>query len=149
MTSAGDLVVSEIFGPTWQGEGPSAGQVAAFVRLGRCNLDCVWCDTPYTWDRERYDLRAELRHMSQLEVWHAIRDIAAPLVVITGGEPLIQQQRLVWLADMCRATGRRVEIETNGTIPPRRSLVQSTIRFNVSLKLTHSGVPKPRRLQPL
>ena len=58
-----DLVVAEIFGPTWQGEGPSAGQVAAFVRLGLCNLTCAWCDTAYTWDRSRFDLRAELRRM--------------------------------------------------------------------------------------
>ncbi|MDQ3757733.1 MAG: 7-carboxy-7-deazaguanine synthase QueE, partial [Actinomycetota bacterium] len=35
------LVVSEVFGPTWQGEGPSVGRTAAFVRLGRCNLACT------------------------------------------------------------------------------------------------------------
>ena len=44
------LTVSEIFGPTFQGEGPFTGRAAVFLRLGRCNLDCKWCDTPYTWD---------------------------------------------------------------------------------------------------
>lgn len=108
--------MAEIFGPTFQGEGGSAGQLAVFVRLSRCNLACTWCDTPYTWDRGRFDLRAESRRMSQIEVWDAVRSIAADLVVISGGEPLLQQHRLVWLADMCRAAGRRVEIETNGTV---------------------------------
>ena len=40
-----ELVVSEIFGPTWQGEGPSLGRRCGFVRLGRCNLACTFCDT--------------------------------------------------------------------------------------------------------
>ena len=44
------LAVSEIFGPTHQGEGPSTGRLCGFVRLARCNLSCLWCDTPYTWD---------------------------------------------------------------------------------------------------
>jgi 7-carboxy-7-deazaguanine synthase len=157
MTSA-ELIVSEIFGPTWQGEGPSAGQLAAFVRLGRCNLDCgtsgaaFACDTPYTWNARRHDLHAELRRMGQHEVWRELKGILggcdAELVVITGGEPLLQQRRLVWLADMCRAVGRRVEIETNGTVPPVRALIQSTITFNVSVKLASSGVPEKRRIKP-
>ena len=54
------LVVSEIFGPTIQGEGQYAGQLVAFIRLGGCNLACSWCDTPYTWDASRFDLRNEM-----------------------------------------------------------------------------------------
>jgi len=146
--AAGGLLVSEIFGPTFQGEGPSAGQRAAFVRLGRCTLDCSWCDTPWTWDSKRRDLGAELRPMSEGQIWSALRPIRAGLVVITGGEPLIWQKRLVWLADMCRACGRRVEIETNGTIPPRRSLQHNAVTFNVGLKLANSGVAAHRRLRP-
>lgn len=57
----GELVVSEVFGPTFQGEGPSLGRRAGFVRLGRCNLDCSWCDTPNTWDWSRFDPAIELR----------------------------------------------------------------------------------------
>jgi 7-carboxy-7-deazaguanine synthase len=148
LNPADGVLVSEIFGPTFQGEGPSAGQRAAFVRLGRCTLDCSWCDTAWTWDSRRYDLGAELRPMSESRIWAAVRAIPAGLVVITGGEPLIWQQRLVWLVDMCRASGRRVEIETNGTIPPRRSLLHSAVTFNVGLKLANSGVEQHRRLRP-
>jgi 7-carboxy-7-deazaguanine synthase len=141
------LLVSEIFGPTWQGEGPSAGQLAVFVRLGRCNLDCHWCDTAYTWDATRYDLDAELHPMSLAGVWRIVRGIDASLVVITGGEPLLQQQRITGLAQMCREDGRRIEIETNGTIVPRNSLLDLVDQFNVSPKLANSGIPARRRIK--
>ena len=59
-TPAESLVVSEVFGPTWQGEGPSLGRLCAFVRLGRCNLACCFCDTRYTWDWEHFDPGREL-----------------------------------------------------------------------------------------
>jgi len=144
----GRLLVAEIFGPTFQGEGPSAGRLAAFVRLSRCQLCCTWCDTPYTWDRTRYDLRAESRRMTQAEVWHAVEAIDAGLVVITGGEPLLQQDRLVWLADMCHAAGRWVEVETNGAVVPGRAIAGANCRFNVSLKLANSGMPARTRLRP-
>ncbi len=144
----GRLLVAEIFGPTFQGEGPSAGRLAAFARLSRCQLACTWCDTPYTWDRTRYDLGAESRRMTQAEVWHAVKAIDAGLVVITGGEPLLQQDRLVWLADMCRAARRRTEIETNGAVVPGRAIAGAARQFNVSLKLANSGMPVPRRLRP-
>jgi 7-carboxy-7-deazaguanine synthase len=144
----GRLLVAEIFGPTFQGEGPSAGRLAAFVRLSRCQLACAWCDTPYTWDRTRYDLGAESRRMTQAEVWHGVKAIDAGTVVITGGEPLLQQDRLVWLADMCRAARRRTEIETNGAVVPCRAIAGTADRFNVSLKLANSGMPAARRLRP-
>jgi 7-carboxy-7-deazaguanine synthase len=140
--------VAEIFGPTFQGEGPSAGQLAAFVRLSRCNLACSWCDTPYTWDRDRFDLAAESRQMSKSDVWAAVKAIPAELVVITGGEPLLQQLQLVWLASMCRSAGRRVEIETNGTVGPERGILAGADTFNVGLKLANSGMPAARRLRP-
>jgi 7-carboxy-7-deazaguanine synthase len=144
----GDLLVAEIFGPTLQGEGPSVGQRAAFLRLSRCNLSCTWCDTPYTWDSRRFDLAAETHRMSQCEVGDRLLDIDAPLVVITGGEPLLQQERLTWLVDLCRARGKRVEIETNGTIAPSQGLA-GALRgsFNVSPKLAGSGQPHDLRIK--
>lgn len=148
MTGTGAaLVVSEVFGPTFQGEGPSVGQAAAFVRLGRCNLACSWCDTPYTWDWDRFDPAVELTTMAVDDVVARLDATGAGLVVVTGGEPLLQQHRLPPLLEALRAKGRRVEIETGGTIAP--SVPDGLVdRWNVSPKLASSGMPAARRLRP-
>ena len=143
-----ELVVSEVFGPTFQGEGPSIGRRAGFVRLGRCNLDCSWCDTPYTWDWDRYDPAAELHRASVPSVLTQLDAMAPEIVVVTGGEPLLQQRRLVPLLEACAARVWPVEIETNGTIAPRPDLVGLVARWNVSPKLANSGVPHDKRVCP-
>lgn len=142
-----ELVVAEVFGPTFQGEGPSVGRRAGFVRLGRCNLDCSWCDTPYTWDWDRYDPAVELRPMSVATALAQLDDVAPEIVVVTGGEPLLQQRRLVPLLDGCAAHGWPVEIETNGTIVPDERLVSLVGQWNVSPKLANSGVPYEKRIR--
>lgn len=141
--------MAEVFGPTFQGEGPSAGQQAVFVRLSRCNLNCSWCDTPETWDASRFDLRSWSRRMSAEQVWEEVTARGTGLVVITGGEPLLQQDRLAWLAATCQATGRRAEIETNGTVAPAAAILGADCRFNVSVKLANSGVPVERRIRAM
>ena len=148
--TAGDdeLVVAEVFGPTFQGEGPSIGRRAGFVRLGRCNLDCSWCDTPYTWDWERYDPAEELRRRSVTSVLAQLDTMRPEIVVVTGGEPLLQQRRLVPLIEGCRERGWPVEIETNGTIVPDDPLLAVVGRWNVSPKLANSGVPIDKRIRP-
>ena len=140
------LVVSEVFGPTFQGEGPSVGTRAAFVRLGRCNLACSWCDTPYTWDWSRYDPDAELSAMTTAEALELVAAMQAPLLVVTGGEPLLQQSRLAPLLEGVRALGMAVEVETAGTIAP--ALDGLVDRWNVSPKLASSGNPVDRRHKP-
>ncbi|WP_329243029.1 7-carboxy-7-deazaguanine synthase QueE [Actinoallomurus sp. NBC_01490] len=145
---AKDLLVSEIFGPTYQGEGPSIGQRAVFLRLSRCQLNCSFCDTSYTWDTRRYDVAAETRRMSQSQVVEELMARPAALVVITGGEPLLQQDRLTWVIDVCRARRRRVEIETNGAVLPSQGVRGAAHRFNVSPKLANSGIPAERRINP-
>ncbi len=141
------LRVAELFGPTLQGEGPSVGQRAVFVRLSGCNLDCAWCDTPYTWDWSRFDQAAESREMAVGDIrdWVLARD--PDLVVITGGEPLVQSRRLLPLITALTAHGRRVEIETNGTVYPGEAATVQ-VRFNVSPKLAGSGIPAGRRIRP-
>jgi 7-carboxy-7-deazaguanine synthase len=143
------LVVSEVFGPTWQGEGPSVGQTAAFVRLGRCNLACSWCDTPYTWDWSRYDPAVELREVEVAAVLAEV-DAMGPvsMLVVTGGEPLLQQRRLPPLLAEARDRGLRVEVETAGTLAPDQELAALVDRFNVSPKLANSGNPVERRYRP-
>lgn len=133
------LTVSEVFGPTVQGEGPAAGRRAVFVRLGICNLSCSWCDTPYTWDRSRFDLGAELASAEPGEVLGEVLKAGAGLVVITGGEPMLQRRELAGLVTALRQCGRLVHVETNGTIPPG-PLGGLVDLFTVSPKLPNAGL---------
>jgi 7-carboxy-7-deazaguanine synthase len=145
------LIVAECFGvevPTFQGEGPSCGQPALFIRLSRCNLTCAKCDTKYTWDWSHFDPRKESakRSVADLVAWAA--SSLVELVVITGGEPLIQQSRLMPLVRGLLAAGKRVEFETNGTIAPAPELVVDGVRFNVSPKLASFGVDEAKSVVP-
>lgn len=144
--SAGQLLVSEVFGPTLQGEGPSAGRAAVFLRLGTCNLTCSWCDSAYTWDSSRYNLAEQLSLVDSVEVQTDLLSRAAPLVVITGGEPLLQREALVPLVRAMSTAGRRVEFETSGTVAPG-DLAAIVDRFVVSPKLANSGQGERSRLR--
>ncbi|ASU78923.1 7-carboxy-7-deazaguanine synthase QueE [Actinopolyspora erythraea] len=146
------LVVNEIFGPTVQGEGPSAGRICAFVRLGGCNLSCRWCDTPYTWDWTGiaspvpHDPAEELHLLPVEEVADRIRATGVDRVIVSGGEPLNQQHRLVPLLELLSGEAVTVEVETNGTHEPVAPLARLVDRFVVSPKLSHSGDSERRRI---
>ena len=148
------LVVSEVFGPTWQGEGPSLGRLAGFVRLGRCNLDCgkgagaAWaCDTSYTWDWDRHDPTVELSADVPDDLLERLDAMGIDLLVVTGGEPMLQQRQLPPLLEGAKGRGWRVEVETNGTVAP--TLAPGLVdQFNVSPKLAASGVGLDRRYKP-
>jgi organic radical activating enzyme len=144
------LLVAETFGPTLQGEGPSCGQQALFLRLSRCNLSCPLCDTPYTWDWQRFDVMAETYRLTALDILDWALGYPTELLVITGGEPLLQQDLLVPLVAALAAAGRRVEVETNGTIAPAAALVEAVARFNVSPKLASFAASgdAQRRINP-
>jgi 7-carboxy-7-deazaguanine synthase len=151
--SARSLLVSEIFGPTFQGEGPSLGHRCSFLRLGGCNLACRWCDTPYTWDwtgrnGRRYDPRTELILMSHERVWGELCSHGTGMLVVSGGEPLLQQAALIPLLELAANAGWRIEIETAGTIVLRAEVALRVDRFNVSPKLANSGNAEKDRLVP-
>jgi 7-cyano-7-deazaguanosine (preQ0) biosynthesis protein QueE len=141
------LVISEIFGPTVQGEGPAIGRRCGFVRLGRCNLACTWCDTPYSWDWTRHDPAVELTERSPSSVFEELVAMDVDMVVVTGGEPLLQWRRLPPLLRACRARGWEVHVETAGTLPwvGQGDLVTQWV---VSPKLANSGMSIDRRYRP-
>ena len=145
---ADTLVVSEVFGPTWQGEGPSLGRRAGFVRLGRCGLACTFCDTPYTWRWEDHDPAVELTTRDVEGIVAELEAMDVGLVVVTGGEPLLQQSHLPPLLRPLRARDVAIEIETAGVIEPSPDVVDLVTRFNVSPKLANSGNDLDRRFRP-
>nr|WSW48661.1 7-carboxy-7-deazaguanine synthase QueE [Streptomyces sp. NBC_01001] len=145
------LIIAECFGvdqPTFQGEGPSCGCPALFIRLSRCNLTCDWCDTKESWDWSQFDPRAVSKRMSVAELLAWALSSPVELVVITGGEPMIQQAKLIPLVQGLLTTGKRIEFETNGTFAPDPALLVDSVRFNVSPKLANSGVVEERRIVP-
>jgi organic radical activating enzyme len=122
-----------------QGEGVTAGVPSVFIRLSLCNLSCTWCDTKYTWDWEHYDPKDEITQVDVDEVLRRAEASGPANVVITGGEPLLQQRELVPLAQGLKRQGKRVEVETNGTIRPVSALALLVDQWNVSPKLANSG----------
>lgn len=155
------LLVSESF-YTHQGEGPTAGRLAFFVRLGGCNLHCRWCDTPYTWvfdDRHaamhgggsKYDPQTELKRVPIYTVSDQCVNSPASRFVITGGEPMLQQDAVLRLfkSVAARKSMSKFEIETAGTIAPSHELAEFPgLQWNVSLKLEHSWNPLELRRVP-
>jgi organic radical activating enzyme len=143
--SADNLLVSEVF-HSLQGEGASLGIPTAFLRLANCNLHCTWCDTKYTWDFQNFDYATEVRELSVAHVAEQLADAASKRVVITGGEPLIQQAGLVkLLAALPRDFV--IEVETNGTFAPLPELVERVQQWNVSPKLSNGGDPERLRIK--
>lgn len=152
--AAAVLSLSEVFGPTFQGEGQSLGRRCTFVRLGACNLHCVWCDTPYTWDwtgrnGQAFDPKVELTKVSATDLWSDVQRQNTGMLVVTGGEPLLQQRGLIDLLRLAREAGWWLEIETAGTIAPVSELSALVDRFNVSPKLANSGNEHGKRFSPV
>ena len=94
---------------TLQGEGYYTGQAAYFVRLGGCDVGCVWCDVKESWDASKHP------SMKLEEIVDAICQTPTQIVVITGGEPLLHD--LTALCNAIHAKGIRTHIETSGSSP--------------------------------
>jgi len=149
----------EIFA-SLQGEGASIGRPSTFIRLSRCNLACVWCDTAYTWrftgdnrphrDDEAFERAANQVTLSEDDAAARIAALAPKRLVITGGEPLLQGPALARMltALIALRPEMHVEIETNGSVPPHPALDALVHQYNVSPKLSHSGNPAELALAP-
>ena len=94
---------------TIQGEGFNTGAPAYFLRLGGCDVGCVWCDVKDSWDLKKQP-RVHIDDMIEI-----VRQANASTVVITGGEPLMHD--LNYLADRFHQNKTRVWLETSGAYP--------------------------------
>jgi 7-carboxy-7-deazaguanine synthase len=99
------MIVTEIF-KSIQGESTYAGLPCVFIRLTGCNLRCHWCDTAYAFHGGS--------RMTTEQVLARVRELGGGLVEFTGGEPLLQEDEVVPLADRLLQEGYRVLIETSG-----------------------------------
>lgn len=131
-----------------QGEGVSAGTPAVFLRLATCNLACSWCDTRYTWDWKNFDRDREVVALERKETERRIVEFGLSNLVVTGGEPLLQQHELSALLASLSERRWRVEVETNGTITPSVEMVRHVAQWNVSPKISGSGNEIGRREVP-
>ena len=110
-----------------------------FLRLATCNLACSWCDTKYTWDWQNFNYQTEVVELGPEIVQQKIQAYDCSHVVITGGEPMLQQEELQPLVKSLAAEGYTFEVETNGTIPPTPGMLRHIGQWNVSPKLRTSG----------
>jgi organic radical activating enzyme len=137
------LTVAETFS-SLQGEGLSVGVQAFFIRFMGCNADCSFCDSAFTWDGSEKGKKLAVK-----ELLHLVQISGCPMVVITGGEPMLYWTKPEFdeLLRGIKALGKRVEIETNGTTVPVLEMIHGfdaqyllVDQWNVSPKLASSGV---------
>lgn len=94
---------------TLQGEGNHQGKAAYFIRLGGCDVGCVWCDVKDSWDLNKHPL------MTVDAIVEQVTSTPAKLAVITGGEPLMHD--LTALTKTLQSKGIQTNIETSGAHP--------------------------------
>jgi 7-carboxy-7-deazaguanine synthase len=110
------MIITEIF-KSIQGEGTRAGLPCIFVRLTGCNLRCTWCDTAYAFHGGRKmsaeEVVARVDELAGRSANSSASQAAVPLVELTGGEPLLQEE-VYPLAEKLLGLGYTVMIETSG-----------------------------------
>jgi len=94
---------------TLQGEGFHTGKLAYFIRLGGCDVGCVWCDVKESWDAEKHPFS------TVSDITKSAIESKSEIVVITGGEPLMYD--LGGLTDQLQHAGLNTHIETSGVYP--------------------------------
>jgi 7-carboxy-7-deazaguanine synthase len=131
------LVIHEIY-RSIQGETSFAGRPCTLVRLSGCNLRCRWCDTTQAFNGGT--------RMPRAEVLRRALELATPLVLVTGGEPLLQPAAIPLLAELCDA-GRTVLLETSGERDI--SAVDPRVHRIVDMKAPGSGESARNRYENL
>lgn len=144
---------------TLQGEGVTMGEPAVFLRTHVCNLRCTWCDAWYTWNPQTPEFWTEPQDLDIGQVADMVENAWAPTdtriqkrLIITGGEPMIQQEQIIKLMDELNDYEEKpqwtFEIETNGTIMPDDRLIEAGVQFNCSPKLSNSLNGVRSRIRP-
>lgn len=131
------LVIHEIY-RSIQGETSFAGRPCVLVRLSGCNLRCRWCDTTQAFNGGT--------RMAREEVVQQALELATPLVLVTGGEPLLQPAAIPLLRDLCDA-GKTVLLETSGERDI--SAVDPRVHRIVDMKAPGSGEVARNRYENL
>lgn len=123
--------IVEIF-ESLQGEGANTGMPAVFIRFGKCNLTCPWCDTPYN----------EFSLLTFLQILQKVRSFSAKNIIITGGEPTIQPN-LSLLLDQLKQEGYFLAIETNGlkSVPPQIDYIAASPKHLYRKKYQSRCIP--------
>lgn len=124
------LKINEIF-HSIQGEGTNAGLPCVFVRLTYCNLRCTYCDTEYAF-HEGEDFSIE-------NIIEKVKSYECKLVEVTGGEPLVQENSLGLMKQLCDE-GFEVMLETSGSLPIE--MVDSRVKIIMDFKCPSSGMMK-------
>ena len=123
-----------------QGESTYAGAPCFFIRLAGCNLRCSYCDTVYAQETGQSLSIDQLLEITELEKlrWngHSLNGDILPIVEVTGGEPMIQEETPLLLKRLCEA-GYTVLLETNGSIALDK--VDPRVRKIVDVKVPSSG----------
>lgn len=122
------------------GEGPTAGEIATFIRFAGCDLRCAWCDTKYSWDGS-----VTPQVMNAEEIYDFVHSSGVVNVTLTGGEPLIQKGIGELLMLLVTNSALIVRIETHGGVdigPFKEQFARfgDRIQFIVDFKLPGSGM---------
>jgi len=129
------------------GEGPSSGELATFIRFQGCNLRCSWCDTTYSWDKS-----STSEVLNANEIYNYIKENGAVNVTLTGGEPLIQENIDELLAILNMDNDLQIHIETNGAIDIetfKKKHKGNNISYIVDFKLPSSNMTNKMNLNNL
>ncbi len=125
------MEISEVF-LSLQGEGVDIGLPTVFVRTSRCNLQCTWCDTKYSWEP------GEERSVES--VLEEVESYGMKRVCISGGEPMLQPEDVTELAAKLESREYDIIIETNGSIDLDEISRGERTRFCMDLKCPSSGM---------
>lgn len=144
LAAEGKIKVAEHF-LSFQGEGSTVGKLSVFLRLSGCALSCAWCDTVEVWRRGTEMSHRDLLNILTNDYGRAL--VAGAQLVVTGGDPLLQQGMLGTFLDGFTDSyfNTEIELETEGVIMPSDQIDNMVVRFNVSPKTSNSGMSKKAR----